>query len=118
MDDNIKRWEGLLNIKKELTMEKKHDLILLKMIITKIKEKVGVSSNRALSQHMGYGVNYITDLLNGRANGGTKFMSLLLYHGGLTKDDFKQEIEHKEMDEYINSKGHLIIEGVDFGKVV
>lgn len=95
-----------------------HDLMMIKMIALKVRNRHGIKSNSELAKLINYSEDHIGRILSGKAKVSPKFLKLLMFAAGITEDDLNKQYINRDLDEYINPIGHLILDGVDYGKLI
>ena len=105
------------SFKHDLSPEQKHELAMIKMIASKLKSKYNVKSNKDLANALGVSPGYLSGRLSGKVKIDKGFISLLCFHTGITKEQLVNETQLVILDEYFNSKGQLMVDGVNYGKI-
>ena len=93
------------------------ELAMYKGIVNKIKIKYNLNSNVQVASLLGYSKNRISEILLGKKKPPQMFLPALCFYAGITFEDLFKEYEKKEVDDYMDSEGNLIINGVRVDKV-
>lgn len=114
--ENLSRYTKKLQKGDKFTVEQAHQIMMLKMIITKVKHTLNIKTDKELADKLGFKVATIKRACNKGVipNG---FIESICFIMDISKSDFNKIYQDKVNDEYINIKGHLIIDGVDYGKI-
>lgn len=95
-----------------------NDLARLNMIFMKIKNKYNIKSQNELAKVLGVNKMYLSRVSRGLAKPSQVLFQSMCFVLGISARDFEQEYTNSTVDEYVNSDGHLVIDGVDYGKII
>lgn len=115
--ENLSRYSNTLKDKKELTVEEAHQLAMLRMIRRKIEIKYGFTKAEDIAKLLGYHSSYFAGMFTGRIKIPKRLIASMCFVAGVDLDDFYKEYTAVTVDEYVNGKGQLIVDGVNYGKI-
>lgn len=115
--ENLSRYSETLKDKKGLTIEEAHQLAMLRMIKRKIEIKYGIKNMNEFAKLVGYNRHYLAGMFTGTTKIPKRLIATICFLGGIGVDDFYEQYDITTNDEYINTKGHLIVDGIDYGKI-
>lgn len=116
--ENLNAYSNKLNKHGKLTPEQAHNLAMLRMIKYKIENKYNIKGTKEIAKLVGYSYKYMCGIFSGRYKIPKRLIATLCYIGGITMEELEKQYTHRDLDEYINGNGHLIVDGVDYGKII
>lgn len=93
-----------------------HRLALIRMIVRKTMDERGLKTYKDYAKYINASPQTIGKLLNGKTPLTNRWINLILFSAGFNIDDLNKEFINRDLDEYINGKGHVIIDGVNYGR--
>lgn len=95
-----------------------HDLAMIRLMYKKIKIKYNLTRLADVAKLLGYNDSYLSKIFNGHYPISKNLIRAFCHVGGVTMDELQGEYTKRNLDEYINGKGHLIIDGDNYGKII
>lgn len=90
---------------------------MIRMILIKIKATHGFKTTKELADLLGVSVKHLDGVMKGKITPSKLLVQGICFVAGVSINDFNMEYESRYLDEYTNKNQHLIIDGVDYGKL-
>lgn len=90
---------------------------MIRIMLKRIELKYNLKNRTELSKLLGYSSTSISAFRTGHKMASKNFIFRIMFLLGINYDMLNSEKIAQEIDEYVNSNGHLIVDGRDYGKI-
>ena len=118
MIENFDTYKDKVNRKGKLTLEEAHQVAMLRMNKYKIEDKHNIKGTKEIANLVGYSYRHLAGMFSGRVKIPKRLISTLCFIAGITMEDLEKQYVRRDLDEYINGSGQLIVDGINYGKII